>query len=119
MVLLQILLVLSIVLFVIYKQIITLFMDINYEIDCYKQQLIQQYNHRAVNLHQNYKLICTDKILNRIEHLHSTEPNSESLIYSETSSEDVMQLFEQSLSQQFILPENQQISSMNYIIRQK
>ncbi|CAL6063938.1 Hypothetical_protein [Hexamita inflata] len=120
MVFLQISLVVSVMLFILNKQIKTFFMDINYEMDSYKEQLIQKSIVHKMNEDLKNQICYSEKSFHNIERSHSTEPNSDSCIYSDDNSNNILMLFEQSLNPlKFKLLENQLVSSINYIVRQK
>ncbi|CAL6088359.1 Hypothetical_protein [Hexamita inflata] len=106
-----ILLFVLVTIFTVYKQVITIFMDINYEIDSYKQQLLHQDTIRNinVNLDQNNEINYYRKHYEYLELSEITEPPSKSL-FSELHCDDKCQL---------ILPESLQTPSMNYQIRQQ
>ncbi|CAL6102399.1 Hypothetical_protein [Hexamita inflata] len=106
--------------FTVYEQVITIFMDINYEIDSYKEQLVQQDTIRNINMNysQTNEINCYLKHCEYLELSQITEPHSQSPTHSENNSEDICQLFEQSLHLECIFSEGMQ-TTMNYQIRQK
>ncbi|CAL6063934.1 Hypothetical_protein [Hexamita inflata] len=99
-------------------------MDINYEMDSYEEQLIHQDIIRKINVNLGQGQSQTNEInyyLKSCEYLELseiTEPHSQSLSYSENNSDDICQLFDQSLNLECIFSEGLQ-TTMNYQIRQK